>query len=46
MAKLTAEMVVKLRASRLSSRKLADLYGLPKGTIEHAKGRRTWRHIL
>lgn len=42
-AKLTADQVSEIRASTLSFRKLAKVYSVSAGCIQHAKQGRTWK---
>lgn len=42
-AKLTPEQVTEIRASALSHGKLAKLYGMSRGAIQHIKEGRTWK---
>jgi DNA invertase Pin-like site-specific DNA recombinase len=44
-AALNEAAVIELRASVLSERKLAALFGVSRATIRAARDRRTWKHV-
>lgn len=44
-SKLTNEIVLSIRASSLSMKKLSILHSVSQSTIERIKYRKTWRHI-
>jgi hypothetical protein len=44
-SKLTEQIVLDIRASKLSMAKLAALHGVAKSTIERIRYRKTWRHV-
>jgi len=44
-SKLTAQAVLDIRASLMSSRQLALRYGVGEGAISRVKSGRTWKHI-
>lgn len=44
-AKLTAEAVRKIRASELSDAALADIYGVSRTAVRHARDGETWRSV-
>jgi len=44
-AKLTNEIVLGIRESKLSLKTLAELHGVSKSAIERIRYRKTWRHI-
>jgi hypothetical protein len=45
-AKLTAAQVMEIRMSDRSTSELAATYSVTRGAIDHARGERTWRHLL
>lgn len=44
-AKLTDKIVIEIRSSKVSSKDLADKYGVSAGSINAIKRRYTWRHV-
>lgn len=44
-AKLTAAKVLEIRASELSQRQLAGIYGVSQPAIKDVKLGRTWKHV-
>jgi len=44
-AKFTPEDVRTIRSSGISSRKLAQMYGVSRGAIQGILSRRTWKHV-
>lgn len=45
LAKLTTDQVIVIRNCTAPSAVLARVFGVSKGTIQHVRSRRTWKHI-